>query len=192
MKIILIVAPGFEEGETVEIADILIRAKFEVDIVSIADELVEGANGITIKSDRIMGDQLSDLFGYDMLVLPGGWTGVDNLLADDRVIELVRYYSSHDRYIGAMCAAPNVLAKAGVIKGKNMTAYPGQKTEPFYTEANYLTDTVVVDGKLITSRGPATALPFAFALVDALHGDSNYIKKRLLYNELKTYDDFSS
>jgi len=184
-------APGFEEGETVEIIDVLRRAKFEVDSVSIAGELVESQGHVTLKADRVLSADLEDFRDYDMIVLPGGWTGTDNLMADPRVIELVQYYTAEDRYVAAMCAAPNVLAKAGVLKGKTMTAYPGKKTEPFYTDAHYVTDTVAFDGKLVTSRGPATALPFAFALVDVLGGDSNFIKNRLLYNEMKTYNDFS-
>lgn len=188
-KVMVILAPGFEEGETVEIIDVLRRAGFACDAVSIAGELVTGSNSITVRADRVLGHNIEKFEGYDMLVLPGGWGGTDNMLAEERVLNLVRYYDSHDKFVAAMCAAPNVLAKAGIIKGRTMTAYPGAKTEPFYKEANYVKDVVVFDGKLITSRGPATALPFAFALVDALGGDSGFIKKRLLYKEMKEYPD---
>lgn len=188
-KVMVILSPGFEEGETVEIIDILRRAKFSCDAVSIEGELVTGSNQITVKADRVLGADLDDFKDYDMLVLPGGWGGTDHMLADERVIELVRYYNDNDRYVAAMCAAPNVLAKAGILKGRTMTAYPGEKTEPFYTDAKYVTDVVAFDGKLVTSRGPATVLPFAFALVDVLGGDSAFIKGRLLYNEMKAYPD---
>jgi len=188
-KVMVILAQGYEEGETVEIIDILRRAGFQADSVSITGEYVESQGHIVLKADRVMGDDVSEFHDYDMIVLPGGWAGTDNMMNDPRVIELVQYYSANDKYVAAMCAAPNVLAKAGVITGKTMTAYPGQKTEPFYKDAHYVTDTVAFDGKLVTSRGPATALPFAFALVDVLGGDSAFIKGRLLYNELKTYPD---
>lgn len=188
-KVMVILAPGFEEGETVEIIDVLRRAGFTCDAVSIAGELVTGSNNITVKSDRVLERDLGEFKDYDMLVLPGGWGGTDNMLAEERVLELVRYYDSHDKFVAAMCAAPNVLAKAGVIKGRTMTAYPGPKTEPFYHDANYVEDVVAIDGNMITSRGPATALPFAFALVDALGGDSGFIKRRLLYREMKEYPD---
>ena len=168
-KVMVMLSPGFEEGETVEILDVLRRGGFEVDSVS---------------------KDLNAYQGYDMIVLPGGWTGVDNLIADQRVLELVRHYDKSGKWVAAMCAAPNVLAKAGVIQGKTITAYPGKKTEPFYTGANYVRDTVVIDGKMVTSRGPGTALPFAFALVDVLGGDSDFIKGRFLYNEMKLWPDW--
>lgn len=189
-KVMVLLSPGFEEGETVEILDVLRRGGFKVDSVSIAGEHVAGAHKITIKADRILTQNLKDYQGYDMIVLPGGWTGVDNLVADQRVLDLVRYYDQSGKWVAAMCAAPNVLAKAGVIQGKTITAYPGKKTEPFYTGANYVRDTVVIDGKMVTSRGPGTALPFAFALVDVLGGDSDFIKERFLYNELKLWPDW--
>ncbi len=71
-----------------------------------------------------------------------------------------------------------------------MTAYPGKRTEPNYKDANYVKDVVVIDGKLVTSRGPGTALPFAFALVDVLGGDSAFIKGRFLYDEMKAWPDW--
>jgi 4-methyl-5(b-hydroxyethyl)-thiazole monophosphate biosynthesis len=114
------------------------------------------------------------------------------MLADNRLIELVRYYNDAGKWVTAMCAAPNVLAKAGVLKGKTMTAYPGKRTEPFYKDANYVKDVVVIDGKLVTSRGPGTALPFAFALVDVLGGDSAFIKGRFLYDEMKAWPDWQN
>lgn len=111
---------------------------------------------------------------------------------DRRVIELVKYFAeTPDKYLAAMCAAPGVLARAGVTKGKIITSYPGPKLEPLFTDAEYVTDAVAFDDNkhLITSRGPATVLPFAFAIVDALGGDSTFIKQRFLYNVLKEYPD---
>ncbi len=188
-KALIVLAPGFEEGETVEIIDVLRRSGFSCDSMSIAEALVSGAHDIKIEADYILNDDLTSFFNYDMLILPGGWSGVDAMLNDSRVLDLVRYYNKHGKFVAAMCAAPNVLAKAGVLTGKTMTAYPGQKTEPFYSDAHYVNDVVVKDGNLITSRGPATALPFAFALVDVLGGDSSFIKKRFLYQDLKNYPD---
>ena len=186
----VLLSPSFEKGETVEIIDVLRRGGFHVDSVSIAGENVAGAHKITIKADKVLPDRLEDYQSYDMIVLPGGWTGVDNLLADQRVLKLVRHYDSAGKWVAAMCAAPNVLAKAGVIQGKTITAYPGKRTEPFYTGARYVRDTVVIDGKMVTSRGPGTALPFAFALVDVLGGDSDFIKGRFLYNVMKLWPDW--
>lgn len=67
--------------------------------------------------------------------------------------------------VAAMCATPSIFAKVGITKGRSLTSYPGPKLEPLFEDANYLEDAVVIDGKMITSRGPATALPFVFALV---------------------------
>lgn len=189
-KIMVILAPGFEEGETVEIIDVLRRAGFSCESVSIAGTMVMGGHHIRVKADRVLGQELSEFYDYDMIVLPGGWDGVDNMLADERVIRLVQYYDQSGKYVAAMCAGPNVLARPGVTKGRTVTSYPGPKCEPNFADANYVQDVVAFDGKLITSRGPATALPFAFALVDVLGGDSAFIKKRFLYNELKAYPDF--
>lgn len=188
-KVMVILSPGFEEGETVEIIDILRRAEFLCESVSIAGKEVSGTHGITVLADKVLGENLEDYLQYDMIVLPGGWRGTDHMLADERVLKLVRYYDEHDRFVAAMCAAPNVLAKAGITKGRTVTSYPGPKCEPNFQDANYVQDVVAFDGKMITSRGPATALPFAFALVDALEGDSGFIKKRLLYNQMKAYPD---
>lgn len=135
-KVMVLLSPGFEEGETVEILDVVRRGGFEVDAVSIAGEYVPGSHNIVLKADRVLSMEMKDLKhfeGYDMIVVPGGWTGVDHLVADNRVIELVKRYTAADKWVAAMCAGPNVLAKAGVIKGKTITAYPGKKTEPFYT-----------------------------------------------------------
>ena len=191
-RVMVMMSPGFEEGETVEILDVVRRGGSHVDAVSIAGEYVPGAHNIVIKADRVLSMEMKDLKDYedyDMIVIPGGWTGTDHMVADKRVIELLKRYSKANKFIAAMCAGPNALARAGIIKGKRITAYPGPKTEPFYTGAIYDPKVVVRDGKLITSKAPGTALPFAFALVDALGGDSATIKKRFYYDELKAWPD---
>lgn len=191
-SVLVVLAPGFEEGETVEILDVVRCGGFPTDSVSIAGEMVPGAHNITIKADKVLGNELTQFKNYDMIVLPEGWTGVDNMLADERLLDLVRHYDQSGKFVAAMCAAPNVLAKAGILKGKTMTAYPGKHTEPNYIDANYVKDVVVIDGKLVTSRGPGTPLPFAFALVDVLGGDSAFIKGRFLYDEMKAWPDWQN
>ena len=169
-KVLLIMADQCEEGEVAEILDIMRRAGFACDGVS----------------------DISSYKDYDCLILPGGWGAADAMAADPRIAELARYYAADpSKYLAAMCAAPGVLAKAGITKGKTVTSYPGPKLEPLFTDANYVQDTVAFDDDrhLITSRGPATAMPFAFAIVDALGGDSAFIKERFLYNMLKDWPD---
>ena len=193
-KIALLIAPGFEEGEATVIADVLRRAGFLCQLVSTAGEVVTGAHQMKLSADLQLAPSLAECLeqfaDYDMLLLPGGWTGVENLEADQRVLELVRAFAADpQKYLGAICAAPGVLARAGVVKGRTLTSYPSEKLYPLFEEANYTEDTVALDGHLITSRGPASALPFAFAIVDLLGGESAPIKERFLYQILKEYPD---
>jgi len=97
-KVMVMLAPGFEESETVEILDVLRRGGFHVDSVSIAGEQVSGAHKITNKANKVLGKDLKAYQGYDMIVLPGGWTGVDNMIADQRVHELVRHYDKSGKW----------------------------------------------------------------------------------------------
>lgn len=187
-RVMVILAEGFEEGETTTIIDVLRRAGFETHAVSLTGELVTGAHGMRLMADRILDSE--GFRDYDMIVLPGGWGAADNMAADPRLTELLRWYAAQpEKYVAAMCAAPGVLAKAGITAGKTVTSYPGPKLEPLFEDARYITDTVAFDDHLITSRAPATALPFAFALVDQLGGDSAFIKERFLYRALKEYND---
>ena len=112
-KVMVLLSPGFEEGETVEILDVVRHGGFEVDAVSIAGEYVPGSHNIVLKADRVLSMEMKDLKhfeGCDMIVVPGGWTGVDHLVADNRVIELVKCYTAADKWVAAMCAGPNILA----------------------------------------------------------------------------------
>ena len=176
------------------IIDVLRRADFETHGVSInGNEIVTGAHGMRLFADRVIEEGNEKEFqNYDAIVLPGGWDAADNMRNDSRLKELLKLYAAdQNKYVCAMCAAPGVLAHAGLTRGKTMTSYPGPKLEPLFTDANYVTDAVAFDDDchLITSRGPATALPFAFAIVDALGGDSAFIKGRFLYNLLKDWPD---
>lgn len=191
-KVCVILANNCEEGEVSEIIDVMRRAGFDTDGVSIEGEIITGQHKVRILADKVMGEDVEPYKDYDALVLPGGWGATDTMKADKRVLDLVRYYAGDpNKYMCAMCAAPAVLAAAGVSRGKTLTSYPGPKMEPLFTDANYVTDTVAFDDDrhLITSRGPGTSLPFAFAIVDSLGGDSAFIKGRFLYNALKDWPD---
>ena len=191
-KVMVILTDDNEEGEVTTIIDVMRRAGFACDGVSIAREVVTGQHGCRILADVVMGEDLEPYKAYDAVVLPGGWGAADHMRDDVRLTELLQFYAADPgKYVCAVCAAPGVLAHAGLTKGKTVTSYPGPKLEPLFTDANYVTDTVAFDDDrhLITSRGPATALPFAFAIVDALGGDSATIKQRFLYNALKDWPD---
>ena len=191
-KVCVILANNCEEGEVSEIIDVMRRAGFDTDGVSIEGEIITGQHKVRILADKVMGEDIEPYKDYDALVLPGGWGAADTMKADKRVLELVKYYTGDpNKYMCAMCAAPSVLAAAGVSRGKTLTSYPGPRLEPLFTDADYVTDTVAFDDDrhLITSRGPGTSLPFAFAIVDSLGGDSVFIKERFLYNALKDWPD---
>lgn len=176
-KVAVMLAEGFEESETLTIVDILRRAGIECHLISLAGDKVRGAHDIVVKADELISD---DVKNYDMIVLPGGLQGAMRLRDDDRVIRLLQEMNQAGKFVSAMCAAPIVLGKAGVLDGKNFTAYVGydQKIE---TSGTFKEDVVVVDRNLVTSRGPATTYAFAYKLVDVLGGDSLAVKNRMVY-----------
>ena len=113
---------------------------------------------------------------FDMIVLPGGQPGSDNLNADPRVKDLLRSFSQRGKMTGAICAAPYVLANAGVLQGKRATSYPSYKDR--LGNAVYEEKAVVIDGKVLTSRGAGTALTFGLAIVETLIGKEKAEKIR--------------
>jgi protein deglycase len=169
MKRVLVpLAEGFEELEAVTIVDILRRAGIEVVVASLAGSPVTGSHGIRLSADTPLAALAEQEF--DMIALPGGMPGAEHLRKDPRIAELVRRMHGKGRPVAAICAAPMVLAAAGVLDGRRATSYPG-----FLDDADRSTvvgDDVVVDRGVITSRGPGTALDFALALVAELAGAS--------------------
>jgi protein deglycase len=167
MKRVLVpLAEGFEELEAVTVIDILRRAGIDVVVASLAGNPVTGSHGIRITADTPLGALAEQ--DFDMIALPGGMPGADHLKKDPRIAELVRRLHAKGSPVAAICAAPMVLAAAGVLDGRRATSFPG-----FLEGAARTTVTgeaVVVDGGVITSRGPGTALDFALALVEALAG----------------------
>jgi 4-methyl-5(b-hydroxyethyl)-thiazole monophosphate biosynthesis len=169
-KVLVPLAQGCEELEAVTIIDILRRAGIEVVTAGLDDRPVTAAHGTALLPDTTLDRALAD--GFDMVVLPGGLPGSTNLADDPRVIRLVQDLARAGKYTAAICAAPTVLAKAGVLSGKRATSYPG------FLEAMELSDVrventpVVVDGKVVTSRGPGTAMDFALELVRLLAGNA--------------------
>ncbi len=107
---------------------------------------------------------------FDMLVLPGGLPGADNLNADPRIRELLKKLADSGRWTGAICAAPKVLASAGLLDGRHATSYPGSLDGSPVKDMVYEEKPVVIDGKVVTSRGPGTAMDFALTLIELLAG----------------------
>ena len=167
MKRVLVpLAEGFEELEAVTVIDILRRAGIEVVVASLGGSPVTGSHGIRIAADTPLAALMEQ--DFDMIALPGGMPGAEHLMKDARIGEIAKRLHAKGRPVAAICAAPMVLAAAGLLDGRRATSYPG-----FLKDAARTTVTnegVVVDGGVITSRGPGTALDFALQLVETLEG----------------------
>lgn len=158
-------AQGFEEIEAITVIDILRRAGKEVVTVGIGGRNITGAHGIAVAADT--DDKSAVLDGkLEMVFLPGGMPGTLNLDKSDFVEKALAYCMANDLYIAAICAAPSVLGHKGVLEGKKASCYPGFEKELKGAEVSY--DPVSVDGKVITSRGPATAMAFGLKLAEIL------------------------
>lgn len=183
-KVAVLLAEGFEEIEALTVVDVLRRAKITCDMVSIKNQTVCGAHNIEVKADKIIDENIEK---YDMVVLPGGLPGADNLAKSEKVLEVIRNFNNDvTKYIAAICASPAiVLSKAEIEENRYITSYPDAEYEKMLEKANYVDELVVVDNNLITSRGPATTLLFAYKLVDILGGDSTSLKEGMLWNKLE-------
>lgn len=183
-KIAVFLADGYEEIEALTVVDVTRRAGMKCDIVSIEGELVRSAHDIYVKADKLINEE--ELKDYDMIVFPGGLPGADNLAKDARVINLIKYFNENKKFIAAICASPAmVLSAAGIEENRYITAYPGEDFETMLEKANYVEELVVVDENIITSRGPATTLLFAYKIVDVLGGNSESLKEGMLWNKLE-------
>ena len=184
----VLLADGFEEGESLFVIDILRRASIGCDSVSIDQEMVRGGHDIYVKADRIISKEIFD--DYDMVVIPGGMPGAANLRDCELVIDWVKKFDEEKKYVAAICAGPMVLKQAGISTGRTLTSYPADKYRDMFADAQYIDDNakmeqmVVTDGNLITSRAPATTFPFAYKLVEVLGGDAETLKNGMLYNAL--------
>jgi 4-methyl-5(b-hydroxyethyl)-thiazole monophosphate biosynthesis len=163
---LILFADGSEELEAVTVINILRRAGVEVTVAGLHEGPLSGSRGTVLMPDATLDKALTR--DYDMVVLPGGQPGTNHLKADARVLKLVRQMHEADRYVAAICAAPSVLATAGLLDGKQATSFPGALDA--FPEVLRQPQAVVEDGKLITSRGPGTAMDFALVLVERLVG----------------------
>ena len=165
-SVLVPLAQGCEELEAVTIVDLLRRAGVEVVTAGLDGQPVKASRGLVLIPDMTLDSALKN--SYDMVVLPGGLPGADNLENDPRMIDLLRQMAAEGKYTAAICAAPKVLAHAGLLDGKRATGFPGVLDS--VSGMDYLEQSVVIDGKVITSRGPGTAMDFALELIEALVG----------------------
>ena len=171
-KVLVPIAPGFEEIEAITVVDILRRAGAKVTLAATAEGTIDGSRGIKIEPDTLLDSVIN--IEFDLICLPGGQPGTDNLKNDPRILNLLTKMFEQKKLIAAICAAPLILKKANIIKNHFLTSHPSVQSE--FNSKNYLFDRVVVDGKLITSQSPGSAMEFALKLVEILF-DSNRLKK---------------
>lgn len=161
-------AHGFEDLEAVTIVDILRRAGIAVVTAGLEPGLVLGSRGTRVQPDATLDDALA--MDYDLVALPGGLPGADHLRDDPRIRALLLKMAASGKHTAAICAAPMALAAAGLLDGKRATAYPGVLDNLDLPLTDKRRDAVVVDGKVVTSRGPGTAMDFALTLIEVLAG----------------------
>jgi len=164
---LLLLAEGFEEIEAVVVIDVLRRADVSVTTAALTEKRVTGAHGIVVEADRLLDDLLESAVDgvlFDAVLLPGGMPGSRHLREDARVQALVVHQANRGCLVGAICAAPTALEAAGILNGRAATSFPGCELP----SAEYKLERVVVDGNIVTSRGPGTAFEFALTLAELL------------------------
>jgi 4-methyl-5(b-hydroxyethyl)-thiazole monophosphate biosynthesis len=163
-RVLVPLAPGFEEIEAITIIDVLRRAGVTVDVAGTEPGPITGSHGITVTPDRVIAG--ASAVDYDCVALPGGMPGTLRLREHPDVQRLLRELAARGAYTTAICAAPIVLAAAGVAEGRAVTSHPSVAAQ--LSGTRYAEDAVVVDGPVITSRGAGTAMEFALRLVETL------------------------
>ncbi len=165
-SVLVPLAEGFEELEAITIIDLLRRAEINVVVAALIEGPIRASRDTVHIADMTLDQALQQ--EYEMVVLPGGLPGADHLNADPRIRQLLQQMAAEEKYTAAICAAPKVLSDAGLLEGKEATSYPGFLKE---SRATVVDDSdVVVDGKVVTSRGPGTAMDFALELIELLLG----------------------
>ncbi|HEY5955275.1 MAG TPA: DJ-1 family glyoxalase III [Polyangiaceae bacterium] len=181
-KALVILADGCEELEAITVVDVLRRANVEVTAAARTEKRVTGAHGIVIEADTVLEEIVASSTyqsaePFDVVVLPGGMPGARHLRDDARVRALLVEQVAAGRWVAAICAGPIALEAAGILGGRRATSYPGHALP----SSRYVEERVVVDGNIVTSRGPGTALEFALTLVERLVGAA---KSQQLRNDM--------
>ena len=167
-NVLVPLAQGCEELEAVSITDLLTRAGINVVTAGLDDQPVTASRGLRLIPDMTLDQALEQ--DYDMIILPGGLPGADHLNHDVRIQKLIKQMAAENKYVAAICAAPKVLATAGLLNNRKATSFPGAIDQQVIEGLDYREEAVVVDGKIVTSRGPGTAMDFALTLIELLLG----------------------
>ena len=169
-NVLVPLAPGCEELEAITVVDLLRRARLEVVTAGLVPGPIKASRGTVLVPDTTLDEAMQ--YEYDMIVLPGGQPGARHLENDPRIASLLkRMAGARQKYVAAICAAPAALAAAGVLDGRRATAFPGALDAGRFPNVRLEAAPVVIDGNIITSRGPGTAMDFALELIARLAGD---------------------
>ena len=178
-KCLVLLADGFESVEAIAPIDILVRAGVDVIIAGVGETTIVSAQNIKVIADCILS---ADIGLFDLLLIPGGMPGSQNLAASDTVLEVIRQHNDAGKLIGAICAAPaKVLAVNGFLDGRRATCFPAVMSD-FDENIEAVEEDVVVDGNIVTSRGFGTAIEFGYKLLELLQGKDivNNLRVRML------------
>ena len=179
-SVAIFLADGFEEVEALTVVDLLRRSEISVCMVSITGKpAVTGSHGITVMADKLF-EEL-DFSLIDMIVLPGGMPGTQNLEKHEELMEKVRAFYKGGKFVSAICAAPTVLGHLGLLKKHYACCYPSMEAELTGAKVRY--SPVEVSGTVITSRGLGTAIDFALAIVERFKGAeaANKLAEKIVY-----------
>lgn len=167
-KVLVPLAQGLEEIEAVTIIDVLRRGEVEVITAALEDQPVTASRGTVLLADTTLDQVLDETF--DMIALPGGLPGADHLEQDVRLRELLQRHAKNGQWTAAICAAPKVLGRAGLLDGRSATHYPGALDAADFPDATLSSAPVLVDATIVTGRGPGAAMDFALQLLELLQG----------------------
>lgn len=166
MKTAIFLAKGFEEIEAINIIDVLRRGEVTIDIISVAGNIkVEGAHGIEVNADYLFYETSYE--DYDMIILPGGMPGTNNMAKHEDLCKLILDFYEQGKMIAAICAAPSILGRLGILNGHAATCYPG--FEKYLEDCKIKDDDVVKSRNIITGKGPGVAMKFALEILSLYH-----------------------
>ena len=177
MKVLLLLADGFEDVEALAPRDLLIRSGVEVTTAGVLVKEVMTSHGVRLYADVLLND-INDISGYEALILPGGGRGTQNLLMSKKVDEIVNAFNNNKKLLCAICAAPMVLGKNGLLEGKRFTCFHGCEKG---INGLFTAKEVEIDGNIITARSMAYSVPFGLEIISYLLGDEikNKIKSQI-------------
>jgi 4-methyl-5(b-hydroxyethyl)-thiazole monophosphate biosynthesis len=172
MKVMVPFANGFEEIEALTAVDLLRWAGIEVDMVGVVGSVITGVHGIKVMMDKKMNEARID--SYDGIVLPGGSPGYENLGKSKTIVDAIISFNEGGKLVAAICYSPILLANIGVLDNRKATVYPGMESKIPYPRE----DKIVVDGNIITSQGPGTAIAFSLAIIEYFMGPEKASKMK--------------